>query len=178
MITKDTVLPTHEELTVEECNLSSPYLKAAAFHLGKACEAENNDFLLCKQEEKDPRKCLQSGKDVTKCTMSFFRKVKKNCADEFTDYAKCLDMSGPDMEYQKCRNTQAIFDTCMFEKLKMVRAPFGYFAEVQIHESSRPRPTPEPPAVYPDALPDPLPDNKFPKGPGPAKHGSRWLGIS
>ena len=55
---------------------------------------------MCKEEEKDPRKCLQSGKDVTKCTMSFFRKVKKNCADEFQDYAKCLDMSGADMAYR------------------------------------------------------------------------------
>jgi len=49
--------------------------------------------MLCKQELKDPRKCLAEGKLVTACTMQFFRAVKKNCAEEFTDYATCLDKS-------------------------------------------------------------------------------------
>lgn len=41
-ITDETTLPTHEELTVQEVLLSGPALKAGAFHLGKACEYENN----------------------------------------------------------------------------------------------------------------------------------------
>lgn len=41
-ITEDTYLPTEEELTVQEVNLSGSALKAGSFHLGKACEFENN----------------------------------------------------------------------------------------------------------------------------------------
>ena len=28
--------------------LGAPYLKAGAMHLGKACEAQNNEFMLCR----------------------------------------------------------------------------------------------------------------------------------
>lgn len=41
-ITEDIHLPTEEELTVQEINLSGSALKAGAFHLGKVCEFENN----------------------------------------------------------------------------------------------------------------------------------------
>lgn len=41
-ITDDVWLPTEEELTVPEVPLSGPALKAGAFHLGVACEFENN----------------------------------------------------------------------------------------------------------------------------------------
>lgn len=49
VVTKDTFLPTEEELTVPEINLSGPALRAGAFHLGKYCEAQNNEFMLCRQ---------------------------------------------------------------------------------------------------------------------------------
>lgn len=42
VVSHDVTLPTEEELTVQEVNLSGPALKAGAFHLGKACEFENN----------------------------------------------------------------------------------------------------------------------------------------
>lgn len=42
MLTKETELPTYEELTVQEVELSTPFLRAGAFHVGKQCEAENN----------------------------------------------------------------------------------------------------------------------------------------
>lgn len=41
-ITEETVLPSDEELTVQEVNVSGSVLRAAAFHLGKACEFQNN----------------------------------------------------------------------------------------------------------------------------------------
>lgn len=41
-ITEDINLPTDEELTVQEINVSTSVLRAGAFHLGKACEFENN----------------------------------------------------------------------------------------------------------------------------------------
>jgi NADH dehydrogenase (ubiquinone) 1 alpha subcomplex subunit 8 len=42
VITNDTDLPTEEELTVQEINLSGPVLKAASFHVGRVCLHENN----------------------------------------------------------------------------------------------------------------------------------------
>lgn len=42
MATADNILPSDEELTVPEVNLSSPALRAGAFHMGKYCENQNN----------------------------------------------------------------------------------------------------------------------------------------
>lgn len=42
VVTLKTSLPTEEELNVQEVNLSSPVLRAGAFHLGKYCEQQNN----------------------------------------------------------------------------------------------------------------------------------------
>lgn len=39
---KEFTMPSEEELTVNEVNLSSSRLHAAAIHLGKYCELENN----------------------------------------------------------------------------------------------------------------------------------------
>jgi hypothetical protein len=41
-ITEDFNLPTEDELTVPEVNLSSPALRAGSFHMGKYCENQNN----------------------------------------------------------------------------------------------------------------------------------------
>lgn len=41
VLTNDVHLPTEEELTVPEVNLSSSALRAGAFHLGKYCEKQN-----------------------------------------------------------------------------------------------------------------------------------------
>ena len=42
MATFDVEIPADEELTVPEVNLSSPALRAGAFHMGKYCESQNN----------------------------------------------------------------------------------------------------------------------------------------
>lgn len=55
--------------------------------------------MLCKTELGDPRKCINEGKAVTNCALNFFRKVKKTCAAEFTQYATCLDKSSPDQMF-------------------------------------------------------------------------------
>ena len=57
MLTKDIWLPTEEELTVQEVPLGTPSLRAGAMHLGKACEVQNNEFMLCRGETQDPRFC-------------------------------------------------------------------------------------------------------------------------
>ena len=75
VFTKEYKFPSDEELKVEECPLGSPYIRAGAHHLGKYCEAQNNEFMLCRHETRDPIKCLPEGKVVTSCTNEFFRKV-------------------------------------------------------------------------------------------------------
>lgn len=45
-ITEDVYLPSEEELTVQEINISGTALKAGANHLGKVCEFENNVRLI------------------------------------------------------------------------------------------------------------------------------------
>ena len=74
-VTERVSLPTEEELTVKEVTLGYPYLKAGANHLGKYCEPQNNEFMLCRFETDDPRKCLKDGAAVTDCTLEFFSKV-------------------------------------------------------------------------------------------------------
>lgn len=131
VLTKEVMLPSEQELTVKEVEISTPGLRAASFHMGKVCENVNNvransynvltnfkffkkdlielsndnvikllkEFMLCRQEYKDPRHCLNEGKAVTACSLNFFREIKKNCAEEFTQFAKCLDLSSTDFSF-------------------------------------------------------------------------------
>ncbi|KAI5638073.1 hypothetical protein NE865_09194 [Phthorimaea operculella] len=174
VVTADVHLPTEEELTVKEVNLSSATLHAGSFHLGKYCENVNNEFMLCRFEEGDPRKCINEGKAVTACTYEFFRKVKSACLDEFNQYANCVDKSSGDYSLKYCRKTQGVFDGCMLEKLKIERPDFGYFTEARVHNTKRPKPLPEPKAVYPDATPA-LPETAEKK---PARFGSRFYWMT
>lgn len=57
--------------------------------------------MLCRQELDDPRKCLDEGKAVTACALEFFRKIKKTCYDEFTQYSTCLDKTGGDLAFNR-----------------------------------------------------------------------------
>lgn len=59
------------------------------------------EFMLCRYELDDPRKCIDEGKAVTSCAMDFFRKVKKSCHEEFSQYANCLDKSSSDLEFSR-----------------------------------------------------------------------------
>lgn len=58
------------------------------------------EFMLCRNELNDARKCLDEGKAVTNCSLEFFRKVKKSCFREFTDYYNCIDKSSPGYELE------------------------------------------------------------------------------
>uniref|UniRef100_A0A1B6LLR8 NADH dehydrogenase [ubiquinone] 1 alpha subcomplex subunit 8 n=1 Tax=Graphocephala atropunctata TaxID=36148 RepID=A0A1B6LLR8_9HEMI len=171
VITDKITIPSDEELTVQEVNLSGVVLRAAAFHLGKYCEDINNEFMLCRRELNDPRKCLNEGKAVTSCSLEFFRQVKKSCSREFTDYYNCVDKSSPGYEFEPCRKTQKIFDKCMLDNLNLERPPYGYFCEVKIHDSPRPKPDDSKIPVYSDTPPS-LPEDR----PKPlAKYGGRQI---
>ncbi|XP_013106917.1 NADH dehydrogenase [ubiquinone] 1 alpha subcomplex subunit 8 [Stomoxys calcitrans] len=173
VVTNNVTLPSDEELTVPELNLSTAALRAGAFHLGKACEFQNNEFMLCRQELDDPRACLNEGKSVTGCAMDFFRKVKKSCHEEFMQYATCLDKSSGTMSFSHCRKTQGVFDKCMKDNFDIDRPEYGYFTRAKIHATNRPAPPKPEKKVYADATPG-LPDD-YPKP--PAKYGARfhWL---
>uniref|UniRef100_A0A1B6FYM2 NADH dehydrogenase [ubiquinone] 1 alpha subcomplex subunit 8 n=1 Tax=Cuerna arida TaxID=1464854 RepID=A0A1B6FYM2_9HEMI len=171
VITNKVNIPSDEELTVQEVNLSGVVLRAASFHLGKYCEDSNNEFMLCRRELNDPRKCLDEGKAVTNCSLEFFRKVKNSCFREFTDYYNCVDKSSPSYEFEPCRKTQKIFDQCMLDNLNLERPPYGYFCEVKIFDSARPKPEPPKKPIYSDFTPG-LPGDA-PKP--PAKYGGRQI---
>ena len=58
--------------------------------------------MLCRSEDGDPRRCLNEGKEVTRCAFEFFRKLKKNCMEEFTKYSECVDHHpGGKMEFRE-----------------------------------------------------------------------------
>ncbi|KAJ8965937.1 hypothetical protein NQ317_009710 [Molorchus minor] len=156
VVTHDVQLPTEEELTVEEVPLSGPTLKAGAFHLGKKCEFENNEFMLCRKELDDPRACIAEGKAITSCALNFFREVKKLALRSLCSI---------------CRKTQAVFDKCMKDNLDLERPPYDYFSRIHVHKTNRPRPEKEGPAIYPDATPGLPPDTPRPE----AKYGSRYI---
>ncbi|KAL2726967.1 NADH dehydrogenase ubiquinone 1 alpha subcomplex subunit 8 [Vespula squamosa] len=170
VVTEKVKFPDDSELTVQEINVTYPVLQAASFYVGKKCEWQSNEFMLCKEEEKDARRCINEGKALTACALDFFKQLKKHCREDFEQYVRCLERSSGTMELSKCRNTQAIVDKCVLDKLNIERPSFGYFCEAKIHDSSRPRPKEEVPE-FPGALP-PLPKEK-PEVPG--KYGSRYL---
>lgn len=166
VVTAETTLPTEEELTVEELNVGFPVLQAASFHMGKYCEYHNDEFILCRNEMGDIRKCVDEGKLVTACALDFFRKIKKSCYDEFTQYYNCIDKSSGIGSFAPCRKTQAVFDGCVLNNFNIERPTYGYFCEVKIHDSKRPQPERPTRAIYPDATPGlpedaPMPESRF-----------------
>lgn len=81
----------------------------------------------------------------------------------------CISINA-DIIYFSCRKTQAVYDKCVFDNLGIERPEYGYFSRIKVHDSKRPKPQPEAPAVYPDATPY-LPED-YPRP--PAKYGSRF----
>lgn len=100
-----------QDLEVEELEITSAPLTAAAFHYGKYCKEANDTFIKCRYVLKDPRKCLNEGKVVTNCAHEFFKKVKLHCDESFQKQFTCLDYNN--YEFKRCRKTQKLFDHCM-----------------------------------------------------------------
>lgn len=63
--------------------------------------------------------------------------VKKSCAAEFTQYAMCLERSSSALLFEKCRNTQEVFDKCMKDNLGLERPSYGYFSLARVHDTER-----------------------------------------
>ncbi|KAJ3605140.1 hypothetical protein NHX12_027190 [Muraenolepis orangiensis] len=162
-------LPSLEELSVEEVNVSSAVLKAAAHHYGSQCDRPNKEFMLCRWEEKDPRKCLEEGRKVNACALDFFRQIKGTCSESFTEYWTCLDYSNI-AELRRCRQEQKAFDGCVLDKLGWERPDLGQLSKVTKVSTSRP--VPDNP-YHSRERPEP---NKAIGGElKPAKHGSKMF---
>jgi len=139
-ITADYRFPEPEELTTQEINVSSPTLTAVAPYIGKACDFESQEFMLCRTENLDPRKCLVEGRAVTACGLKFLQKMKKMCAPQVKDHADCLEWKSQRMEGRFCRPTEAILDKCIVENTGIERPHLGYFSMPRIYDSQRPKP--------------------------------------
>ncbi|XP_026154148.1 NADH dehydrogenase [ubiquinone] 1 alpha subcomplex subunit 8 [Mastacembelus armatus] len=160
-------VPTLQELNVDEINVSSAVLKAAAHHYGSQCDKPNKEFMLCRWDEKDPRKCLEEGRKVNECALNFFRQIKGNCAESFTEYWTCLDYSNL-LELRHCRKQQQAFDSCVLDKLGWERPDLGDLSKVTKVSTSRPLPE-NPYHSRPRPEPNPTIEGKL----EPSKHGSR-----
>lgn len=159
MVSLDVPLPTIEELTVPELKITATPLLAAAMQLGKFCDDQCKEFMLCHYEMHDPRACIKEGKEVTACAQKFFRQIKKHCADEFKLYFECIHKyGGPAHNVTPCRSTQYIFDDCIKEKLGQDPPAPGYFNRVRLHPTRRPKLEYQL-APMPERLPD-MPDFK------------------
>lgn len=176
VLTKDVELPQYAELHSREVNVSTATLMTAAPYLGKMCENINSEFMLCRQETNDPRPCVELGKRVTECAIQVFQRIRKECLEEFKQYAHCIEKSSGDFSYSHCRKTQCAFDDCMQTKICVNRPEFGYFCRARVHSSLSKAPKAPPCPCHPP-VPDPtpaLPDCKIRER---ARFGSRvpWI---
>ncbi|XP_003738543.1 NADH dehydrogenase [ubiquinone] 1 alpha subcomplex subunit 8 [Galendromus occidentalis] len=132
--------PTDEELTVQEIDLSLPVLRATALFVGKACDDESKEFMLCRSETLDPRKCLAEGRAVTACGLRFMQKLKAACMKEVEAQASCLEYAGGAMIANRCRETEAPMEKCIFEATGIKKPHLGYFSMPRIHHTEREKP--------------------------------------
>uniref|UniRef100_A0A915BUU9 COX assembly mitochondrial protein n=1 Tax=Parascaris univalens TaxID=6257 RepID=A0A915BUU9_PARUN len=140
-LTNDTPMPDDSELVVpHEIKLSTPYLKAVAPYMHRACEEEIREFMLRRSELEDPRKTLKEGAAVTACGIKFLQSLKKSCSNEVERYANCIDRGSSKLFVSKCRAEQRFVDACIEEKLKIERPKIGYFSKIHVHESKHPKP--------------------------------------
>lgn len=174
-LTDDITLPTPEEIKHQEIPLTHNYMLASAMWLGKYCDNQSKEYMLCRSEEADPRKCLEESRQVTECGLQFFRKLKKACKEELEWYNKCLDFTGREPSYRRCRPEQAIFDGCMHDN-GFERARFGHFQMLRVHDSERPKPKPHVP-IFPDSV-EPY-DMFAPENAKPTSHGNvgPWFNV-
>uniref|UniRef100_A0A6P6YKK6 NADH dehydrogenase [ubiquinone] 1 alpha subcomplex subunit 8-like n=1 Tax=Dermatophagoides pteronyssinus TaxID=6956 RepID=A0A6P6YKK6_DERPT len=139
-ITEDISLPSFQELDVQDINVSQPVLVASGPYFGKYCDQQSKEYMLCRLEERDPRKCLNEGKAVTMCGHEFFRKVGQTCREEVERMAKCMEFTHVDCRLIYCKKEQKQVAKCMEQKMGIKRPPFGYFSQLRVHETSRPKP--------------------------------------
>uniref|UniRef100_A0A914E265 NADH dehydrogenase [ubiquinone] 1 alpha subcomplex subunit 8 n=2 Tax=Acrobeloides nanus TaxID=290746 RepID=A0A914E265_9BILA len=134
-------MPSDEDLTVpQEITLSTPWFKAVAAYMNKACEEEIKEFMLLRAEYQDPRKTLKEGAAVTACGVKFLQGLKKSCQAETKKFANCIDHGSKELFISKCHKEQSFLDKCVEEHLGLERPELGYFSKLHVHESAVPKP--------------------------------------
>ena len=126
--------------------------------------------MLCSSEERDPRKCLKEGREVTACGLRFLQRVKATCREEVETYARCIEWTTENSVNLFCSKEMNIMDACLEKKLNIIRPPFGYFCQMRIHESKRPKPIPFVPEFPDKSKGIPRDYEGFKE---PARHGTR-----
>ncbi|KAJ7639542.1 NADH dehydrogenase alpha subcomplex subunit 8 [Roridomyces roridus] len=122
---------------VAELGTTSAPLKSAAFFIGAYCKEFNEDFMLCKAESRDPAHCLKEGRRVTRCATDLITKMRENCLEQFESHWACLEQNNH--QYYRCRTVERPLNTCMFEKLGLVKTiPGTPEGRKQIHEIENP----------------------------------------
>ncbi|KAH9398309.1 ndufa8, NADH-ubiquinone oxidoreductase complex I 19kd subunit [Tyrophagus putrescentiae] len=139
-VTESINLPSYDELDVQDVNISQPVLLASARFFGKYCDFQSKEYMLCKLEEKDPRKCLNEGKALTMCGHEFFRKVGQTCKQEVERMAKCMEWTHENLKMYYCNKERKIMEDCMESKMGIEKPPYGYFSQLRVHETERPKP--------------------------------------
>ncbi|KAJ7102652.1 NADH dehydrogenase alpha subcomplex subunit 8 [Mycena crocata] len=152
-ITKEAV--PQEMPKVEELGTTSAPLKSAAFFLGAHCREYTEDFMLCKAENRDPGHCLKEGRRVTRCATDLcvrhcycvatfkpdscarITKMRENCLEQYESHWGCLEQNNH--QYYRCRPAERTLNTCMFEKLGLLKViPGTPEGRKPIHEIESP----------------------------------------
>ncbi|KDE03488.1 NADH dehydrogenase (ubiquinone) 1 alpha subcomplex 8 [Microbotryum lychnidis-dioicae p1A1 Lamole] len=137
---KDYVEPTPMPSSiphVDELGVTSAPLKSASFFIGEHCQKYNEDFMLCKAEDRNPEHCLKEGRKVTRCAQDLITKVRSTCLAEFNAHWECLERNN--QEFYLCRKPERVFNSCVFEKLKLAKnIPGSPEDRPQIHDKTWP----------------------------------------
>lgn len=89
-------------------------LLAASKMIGSTCREENKEFMLCKQADANPEACVGKGEKVVSCVIGLMEKLNgPECGESFRNYQECL--ASNDNKFEKCRETQAIFEAAFAE---------------------------------------------------------------
>lgn len=103
---------------VEEVGATSAPLLSAAYFIGDRCKAYNDDFMMCKDEKNGGTvDCLKEGRRVTRCAVLVLKDLNKYCFDEFKLHYGCLEQENHRLG--SCRQTEKIFNKCVFANLKL-----------------------------------------------------------
>ncbi|SCZ92594.1 BZ3500_MvSof-1268-A1-R1_Chr5-2g08012 [Microbotryum saponariae] len=122
---------------VDELGVTSAPLKSASFFIGEHCQKYNEDFMLCKAENRNPEHCLKEGRKVTRCAQDLITKVRSTCLAEFNAHWECLERNN--QEFYLCRKPERVFNSCVFEKLKLAKnIPGSPEDKPQIHDKTWP----------------------------------------
>jgi len=105
-----------EKWNENEVNYSGPSLMAVSKLIGKYCDPENDEFILCKARNSHPAMCVEEGKKVTLCTLQVFKRIEEICKLEFDEYANCLNYGH--LKFVNCRKPYSNKEDLFFECLR------------------------------------------------------------